>query len=74
MKMPDYDRMKRHVRYRRIAIICILVCFVLGSGEAYEAIEYHFPWWDDLGGAVTFFAMLAARFVVKKTDMYSGVD
>lgn len=66
--------MKRHVRYRRAAFCVITMCFVLGTAEAYDAVKYHFPWWDDLGGALTFILGMGARFVIKKTDIYSGVE
>jgi hypothetical protein len=72
--MTDYARMRRHFWYRKIAIGVLLLCFLLGAGEIYETVKYHFPWWADFGDAITFITALGARFVMKKTEMYSGLE
>ena len=49
-------------------IMCLLV--LAWAPEVYEALKYHFPWWDDALGIASVLGVPICKFVQTHTEMY----
>lgn len=66
----DYRRMAWQARANRIATWARWIAIIAMAPEAYEAIRYHFPAWDDVAMPLTFVIHQVGGFVQRHTEMY----